>query len=328
MAIDNSKYREILRTYEETRTKNRIMEQQRRSDLYAKLPEIQQIDSAIASLASNRGRALLNKDTTDSADFSMQLQKLSREKRSLLQQYGYPGDYLDPIYTCPECKDTGYVANEKCSCLLQKIVDVVYEQSNIKLRLEEENFSKFNYNYYSTRSFDNKPSPRKYITGVVKDCKRFVSDFKEKKGNILFYGSTGVGKTFLTNCIAKELLDQGFMVVYLTSFQFFDILSEYVFHKDHLSDNRTSFQYILDCDLLIIDDLGTEVVNTFVTSQLFQCLNQRLLSGKGTIISSNLSLSQMKETYSERVYSRILENYQIYNIYGDDIRVIKGLGGL
>lgn len=328
MAIDNSKFREILRSYEETRTNNRITEQQRRSDLYKQIPQIQQIDSSIATLASKKGRALLDKKDVDFNEFSTRLRELSDKKRSLLKQNGYPVNYLDPIFTCTECKDTGYVNNEKCSCLLQKIVDVVYEQSNIKARLEDENFCNFNFNYYSTSSFDNKPSPRKYITGVVNDCKKFVFNFKEKKGNILFYGSTGVGKTFLTNCIAKELLDLGFMVVYLTSFQFFDILSEYVFHKDNLSDNRTSFQYILDCDLLIIDDLGTEVVNTFVTSQLFQCLNQRLLSGKGTIISSNLSLSQMKETYSERVYSRILENYQIYNIYGDDIRVIKGLGGL
>lgn len=327
MAIDNSRFRAILRTYDETKNNNRNREQQRRSQIYRELPAIRQIDGQIASLAAEKGRALLNNEKVDLSLLADRIQELSQRKAVLLEQNGYPSDYLDPIYTCPQCKDTGYINGEKCSCLRQKLIDLVYEQSNIKERLEDENFSHFNYEYYSNRTAGKRPSPRKYITDVVKECKEYIQNFAADRGNILFYGAPGVGKTFLTNCIARELLDQGFMVVYLTSFQFFDILSEYVFRKDSLQDNGVSFQYMMDCDLLIIDDLGTEVINSFVASQLFQCLNQRLLNRKGTIISTNLSLSQIKDAYSERVYSRILENYRIYNIYGDDIRVMKGLGG-
>ncbi len=158
---------------------------------------------------------------------------------------------------------------------------------------------------------------------AVTNCHDFIDNFENKPKNIFFYGNTGVGKTFLSNCIAKELLDAGYSVIYFTAFQLFDILSKGVFEKD--ADAIAAHQNIFDCDLLIIDDLGTELSNSFTTSQLFLCVNERILRQKSTIISTNLNLEQIAEIYSERTLSRISSNYSFIKLFGDDIRIKKRL---
>jgi DNA replication protein DnaC len=155
----------------------------------------------------------------------------------------------------------------------------------------------------------------------VEECQHFIRDFENKPKNLFFYGNTGVGKTFLSNCVAKELLDNGYSVIYFTAFQLFDILSKGVFEKD--ADAIAAHQNIFDCDLLIIDDLGTELSNAFSTSQLFLCVNERILRQRSTIISTNLNLNQVSDTYSERTFSRVLNNYNLIKLFGDDIRIQK-----
>jgi DNA replication protein DnaC len=165
------------------------------------------------------------------------------------------------------------------------------------------------------------------MISIVEKCMEFIRTFSSNPGqNILFQGNVGVGKTFLTNCIAKELIDEAYTVIYLTSFQLVEILENHRFRRNDNPDITYTVDYILNCDLLIIDDLGTELTNNFVISQLFLCINERLLRKKSTIISTNLSLSQLAETYFERIISRITENYLICNIYGDDIRQKKSFG--
>ena len=164
------------------------------------------------------------------------------------------------------------------------------------------------------------------MENVLRTCKDFVRCFDETPANLLLYGDTGVGKTFLSNCIAKELLDTAHTVIYLTAFGLVDIIEANTFGNDEdntLEENM--FDYIFDCDLLIIDDLGTEMNNSFVTSQLFLCINERILHGKSTIISTNLSLEDLQERYSERIFSRIISDYQILPIIGEDIRVKKAI---
>ena len=145
-----------------------------------------------------------------------------------------------------------------------------------------------------------------------------MDQFDSTFANLYFFGDTGIGKTFLSNCIAKELLDSGHSVIYFTAFQLFDILSKGVFEKD--ADAIATHQNIFDCDLLIIDDLGTELSNSFTSSQLFLCLNERILRQKSTIISTNLNMNQVADIYSERVLSRITNNYTIIKLFGEDIR--------
>ena len=154
-------------------------------------------------------------------------------------------------------------------------------------------------------------------------AKDFVNSFGESSRNLFLYGDTGVGKTFLSNCIAKELINRSFSVLYLSAFELFDPLAKSKFDKDE--DAAEMNEHIFDCDLLIIDDLGTELPNSFTVSQLFLCINERLVRRKSTIISTNLSLESLVETYSERTFSRITSNYTILKLTGDDIRIKKKL---
>jgi DNA replication protein DnaC len=232
-------------------------------------------------------------------------------------------------YHCNRCKDTGFIGNDKCNCFKQSIADVIYAGSNIKSVLEHENFSTFSFEYYSDDSIDETTglSPLSNMQKIVAGCKSFIRHFNKKNDNILFLGNTGVGKTFLVNCIAKELLDRGYTVIYLTAFRLFDILEKHKFGKEEEStyEAANQFEYILDSDLLIIDDLGTEMNNSFTTSQLYLIINERLLKQKSTIISTNLSLDNLNTNYSERIYSRIISNYSIRRIIGEDIRLHKAL---
>ena len=241
----------------------------------------------------------------------------------MLASLGYPDDYFTPVYTCPDCKDTGYIDGRRCHCFKQAIINTVYEQSNISQILERENFSTFSYEYYSKNNIHPVTGMSSYDTmkRAVYDCKIFIDDFNNKPKNLFIYGDTGVGKTFLSNCVAYEILKKGNSVIYFTAFQLFDTLSKGVFKKD--ADAIAAHQNIFDCDLLIIDDLGTELSNSFTTSQLFLCINERILRQKSTIISTNLNMNYMLDIYSERTLSRISSNYTIINLFGDDIRIKK-----
>ena len=321
MAITNSVYEEIMRAYDARQLKNRRLERQRLQEAYRKLPRLKEIDAAIGASAVRRARLLLDGDSSAKEALHAELDTLRREKADLLASLGRPQGYFDSIYDCPDCRDTGYIGNEKCHCFRQAIIDRVYDQSNIREILKRENFKAFRFDYYSASQISPLTGLSSLETArkAVATCRHFISDFDHKPKNLLFYGDTGVGKTFLSNCVAAELLAQGRSVIYFTAFQMFDILSRDVFDRD--SDAMEAHKNIFDCDLLIIDDLGTELSNSFTTSQFFLCINERILRGKSTIISTNLSMSQLLDTYSERTFSRITSNYEIVKLFGDDIRL-------
>jgi DNA replication protein DnaC len=326
MPLSTWQFEQILRSYDKTRQKNHSLHLKRQEEIYHKIPEIKKLDDTIAEHSIQAGKNLLfSKDQQVLDQLKTENLELSMKKVELLVSNGYEPDYLNPIYDCPLCKDTGYIGQKKCRCLKQAIVRQVYQQSNIEKKLLEENFQTFSYEYYDDKPiYPNLPTPRQNIVSIVEKCMDFIQTFSTIPGqNILFQGNVGVGKTFLTNCIAKELIDEAYTVIYLTSFQLVEILENHRFHRNEQTKPLYSMDYILTCDLLIIDDLGTELVNAFVASQLFLCMNERLLRKKSTIISTNLSLSKLTEAYSERVVSRITENYLICNIYGDDIRLRK-----
>ena len=328
MALSKTQYDTIMRNYEEIRRQNQLLLEQRYHEVCEQIAGFYDLDQQIAHNSIEKGKALLmGSDSSILQELKRSNMELSMKKIELLVEHHYPKDYLEPIYQCRTCKDTGYVGTEKCHCLKREIIKLLYSQSGITKQLETENFSNFRYDYYSPNLTADKPlSPRENISSIVEYCKHFIEHFPKQHENFLFQGNAGVGKTFLSNCIAKAALDKECSVIYLTSFQLFDILEKHRFHKKQEEDAPhldIEFHYLFDCDLLIIDDLGTEMNNSFISSQLFLCINERLLKEKSTIISTNLSLAQLTESYTERVVSRFIENYHICNIYGEDIRMLK-----
>lgn len=325
MALTNSQYDSIIREYNKVQSEHRRLYEERMTALYQEYPQFPQIDEEISSLSIQSAKKLLSGDKYATKDLEKEIKKLGNDRKQLLEKLGYPSDYLEMTYDCKDCKDTGYIGNQKCHCFIKATIDLLYTQSNIKEIIERENFSTFSYDYFSKDQIDPVTGQTPYDTmkSLVKECKSYIENFDHSVQNFFFYGLPGVGKTFLTNCIAKELLDRNHSVIYFTAFELFDKLAKNTFSKD--SNTEDMEQFLFDCDLLIIDDLGTELTNSFVSSQLFLCINERLLRKKSTIISTNLSFDKFYDIYSERTFSRVSSSYTMCRFTGDDIRQKKKL---
>ena len=325
--LTNSQYQQLMSKYYERQLKTKDLMEQRYQEVTTAIPELPELDKEIRVLALAHAKARLTRQD-GAADLSSDITAISRKKEQLLISHGFSSDYLKPVYTCPDCQDTGYIDGKKCSCLEKEIVNFLYSQSNLKDILGYENFSHFNLEYYPDDYTEEATglTPRDNIRNVLADVRAFIKNFSTESGNLLLYGNTGVGKTFLTNCIAKELLDKSYTVVYLTSVKLFDILETNKFDKEiSRTEKEASLSYILASDLLIIDDLGTELNNSFTSSQLYHCIDTRLTRHCSTIISTNLSFDDLREHYSERIFSRITSNYTLLKITGDDIRLRKAI---
>ena len=329
MGLKNYQYSQILREYDARRLRAKHEQDQRIREVKERIPEIARLDQQIAEQSIRRAKLSLSGDSAALDGLEEANRALSLQKKRLLAVHGYPEDYLAPKYQCPDCQDTGYIGTEKCHCFKQAVVDLVYAQSNVREAVRIENFDTFRFSYYTENYVDELTglTPLENIHKVVNTVRSFIRHFDSSCENLLLYGNTGVGKTFLSNCLAGELLNTAHTVIYLTAFQLFDILEQNKFGRgDEPERLRSQFEYILDCDLLIIDDLGTELANAFTTSQLYLCINERWLNRKSTVISTNLSLEQLDSTYGERIFSRIMSNYTLLKIFGEDIRIKKLLG--
>jgi len=322
MPLSNSQFDELKREYDEKQNQNQLILSNRRKDLFMRIPRLQEIEATISSLSVSTVEKMLSGDSGALDKLKSDIEILKSERISILTGLGLPEDYLTvPPYDCKDCKDTGYIGNERCHCFKQKAIDIVYNQSNLKALIETNNFENFTYDYYSKDEINPATQMSVYDTmhDIVSQAWDFIRNFDRSFDNLFLYGDTGLGKTYLSCCIAKELLDTSHSVVYLTAFQLFDIFRKANFSKDSVSAMQGD--NILSCDLLIIDDLGTEVGNSFTNSQLFLCLNERILNRKSTIISTNLSLSVFSESYSERVFSRVSSCYKMWKLTGKDIRI-------
>lgn len=325
MGLSNSQYNAVMRDYERRQTAGRHEREARIAEVYKRLPQVEALDREIGARAADCARRVLGGDGRARETLKGELADMRRQKKALLESAGFPEDYMEMRYHCPDCKDTGYVDGRRCHCFERARIQILYAQSNIQEVLRRENFSTFSFEWFDGK--EKMPglgmTERAYMERVVKRCREFAAGFPDGGANILFTGSTGVGKTFLTNCIAKELMDRYVSVIYLSSHDLFEIFSRYKFSRDAGEDVEGTYRHILECEMLIIDDLGTEVNNTFVSSQLFYCVNERINRQRGTIISTNLSMDMLRDAYSDRVTSRIMSHYITIPLYGGDIRMKK-----
>ena len=320
MALSKEQYDSIIREYEERQTQNYRELLRRRERIYTLIPEYKELEDEVASISVARAKALLDDPSTDLKEYRNRIAAIASQKKALLKEHGYADDYLEPGHTCTDCLDTGYINGEKCHCFRQMEITLLYEQSNIQEMIAKENFSTLSYEYYEGEDLTR-------FQNAVNVSKNFVTGFKNHYQNLFFYGTVGTGKSFLSGCIAKELLSQGCSVIYFSANGLFDTLARYAFDTKSKDTLYNLNKDLYNCDLVIIDDLGTEVTNNFVTSQLFALLNERHLRQKAAIISTNLSLEELRDRYSERIFSRITSNYSICKLTGKDIRMQRKLSG-
>ena len=321
-----SKLRELLVSYERKRDRAESDLEERKKDVYNQIPEIKNIDDEVTNIGLKLARLVLsnpfNRDEI-LKESQIKMKELKERKEELLKQYKVPDWYLDVQYNCNTCNDRGFLQNgHKCNCLKQEIINDAYKMSNLSKVLHNQNFSTLDTSIFSKeRVPGSNISPYENILEIVAICELFIMNFDKDNGeNLLFYGDTGLGKTFMCNCIAKELLDKGHLVIYQTAFKMFEIIEDYKFKNADSHISKDNYENLFDCDLLIIDDLGTELTNSFTNSELFNIINTRLLSGKKTIISTNLSPMQLGSEYAQRIFSRVFDRFKMVKFIGKDLR--------
>ena len=328
--MNSSNLKTLLTEYEKNRMKAIYDAEQRKIELYKKEPKLQKIDDELSKTAIDISKKMLvNKDISLLDDLNKKVSSLKRQKEEILISLGKDESYLKPYYSCQNCNDTGYITNtyesNMCHCLKQKLFNLEYNKSNLS-NLEKENFEHFSFDLYSDEineeKYHSKMSPRKNIEFIYKLSQKFIENFDNPdEKNLLFTGNTGLGKSFLSSCIANELLKKGKTVLYQTAPVMLDTIMDYRFGKANTS--KDIYDNLLNVDLLIIDDLGTECINNMKFSELFNIINTRLLNSNKvtkTIISTNLSLDNLFSTYDERIVSRLVGNYNICYFFGEDIR--------
>lgn len=325
--------------YEKRQKESYDLLMERRREVYSKVPRIEEIDHEIHLIGIKYNKMILMGTTSSQAAESELLKaskRLKDEKERLLKEYSYPIDYLESEYKCEKCKDTGFVEDSsgtaKCTCYSQQYINYLFNQSNLRLALLE-NFSSFNENYYpesvNEAVYGIKISPRQNILKIRDRAMSFIENFdKPNEKNLYFCGPTGVGKTFMVNCIAAELLNRERTVLYQTAPSLYNTINEYrlMSFKDEAYEDM-SYNNLFNVDLLIIDDLGTESPTAARYAELLNILNIRqennLSRACKTIISTNLSVAKLREFYDERVASRIIGGFDLYRFAGEDIRMLK-----
>lgn len=322
MMYEKEALKRIFDKYDETRTRARMERDRRVREINEKYPRLLEIDRKITELGIENLKNILDNPTNSGKynnDFEKKLTELKEEKKKFLSENGIPEDFDEVKYNCEKCLDTGYINNEKCPCLIQKIIDLHCEMSNLKGNLHD--FSEFSFDYYGDKYIEKLGMTEKEnMQDIFNKTKNFCEN--ENSKNLLFYGGCGLGKTFLSSCAAKKMLDSGKSVIYETAASLFSRYEDYKFGRRGEGFDETN-EIIQDADLLIIDDLGTEVTNPVSVQFFFDIINKRTALSKKMIISTNLTMDGIQKKYTERLFSRLYESFEILHFAGEDIRIQK-----
>ena len=323
MAYSADVVRRARNRLDSMRADRESLQSSRLQEIYEKLPRVREIDKQLRTSMVLAVQASIAKgeDGTESLAQVRQANLALQAERKELIAANFPLDYLDDSHICPLCSGTGYIGSTMCRCL----ADLCRQEQKKEISLlscGEHRFEDFRLDFYSdAKDATYGASPRAIMTHTLDACRKYGANFTKNSGNLLFNGGTGLGKSLLSACIACEVTEKGYSVAYESAPHLFGKLEKNRFHPDEESALAVSkLEY---CDLLIIDDLGTELPGQFVTASLYALVNDRLLAGKPTVISTNLNISEIKERYSPQIASRLQGNYQLLPFVGQDIRVLK-----
>lgn len=295
--------------------------------LHSKYPDIAKLSDEIYELNLRLSKLAITGDNEKMPQIRADIDKKITKKQKLLEHYNITTEMLKVHNDCSLCKDTGFIEKnglyEKCSCLKNRLILEAYKNSNITDKIENENFNNFDISLFDDTATDEAKSPRENIQFLKQVSYDFIKDFERKtQKNLLFYGAPGLGKTFLCTSIAKALMDDTKTVLYYSSSELFSHLSDYTFSRETFlkTSSKEIYDLIMDTQLLIIDDLGSEMTNSFVINQLFNIINIREMHSRKLIISTNLSPKELNEIYGDRIFSRMVMHFDFYKFYGSDIR--------
>ena len=291
---------------------------------YAQQPRLREIDKQLRMTMAKAARAVFAGGDAEALMNQAKEENLAlqREREWILEEQFEPG-FLDETAICPTCSGTGYVGITMCDCLAELCRQEQKKELTF-LSAGRESFDQFRLDYYSDKPTPAGYSPRVVMEKTYQDCRRYAFGFNMASGNLLFSGNTGLGKTFLSACIARSVADQGYSVVYESAGHLFAALEKARFEANE--ENRRAAAKYTECDLLIVDDLGTELPGQFVTAALYSLINDRLLENKPTIISTNLSEEELVRRYNPQIASRLRGSYKRVAFVGDDIRLLKNRG--
>ena len=291
---------------------------------YKRIPELPALDRRIAQIVSDVVMAALggggNADELRSESLALQ-----ERRAQLLAAHGFAPDWLDSTWTCPECMDTGYIEGRPCRCLLQLYDEARADALSELVTLGDESFDSFDLSLYSAQpAAAGSKSPREQMKFILNFCRAYADSFRPGAKNLLLQGSTGLGKTFLSACIARTVSARGYSVVYDTVVSALGAFEDQKFRAS-LDPEQTQerIDRLLGCDLLILDDLGTEMVTEFTRSALYTLINTRLMKNRACIISTNLTDADLARVYTPQIVSRLLGDYQNLPFVGEDIRRIR-----
>ena len=297
----------------------------KREQLYLREPRLQEIDRELARIGAATASAVLK--SADAAESMRELAEkslaLQNEFDAILTSLGFETTALEPVFTCKECSDTGYIEQDNktvvCDCLKKLMADVACERLNAESPLQLCTFESFKLDYYSDIPDENGTAPLNRMSNILNYCRNYADHFTDRSRSLVMRGATGLGKTHLSLAIANEVIRKGMSVIYVSAP---DILSK--LEKEHFSyryqDEENTFDSLMKCDLLIIDDLGTEFVTPFTVSAVYNIFNSRILTGKPMIMNTNLTLNELLSTYSQRFVSRMMGSCDRLEFIGEDIR--------
>ena len=320
MAYSADVVRRARRVLESRKADHESRQQARLRAVYETLPRVREIDMQLRGSMVEAAQAAFLGSTDALAQVKQANQALQAERKALIVA-NFPPEYAEEAPLCPRCGGSGYIGTAMCVCL----GDICREEQKKELTLlacGEHRFADFRLDYYpDTLDPQYGVSPRTVMSRILAICQKYADGFSPVSGNLLFNGGTGLGKTMLSACIAAEVAEKGHSVAYETASHLFAKLERDRFHPD--ADSAEAVKKLNACDLLIIDDLGTELPGNFTVAALYTLLNDRLLAGKPMIISTNLNIDEIRERYSPQIASRLEGSFQLLPFVGNDIRVLK-----